>query len=502
MNVSPIHIQELVELIAVHLDHVDLASCARVNRIWHHAFSPLLYQHIIHGDAPHKKVVLWSGVQRYSHHTRQLTIAADTFPELRLLGPDCRRLTTLDLGSTTPVNQPRLWVNWLLALVECNPDVHTLRFHLHDSLDHALFRENNVLKRMPGLKNLSIMNDRYPVASSTKSNGVFEAILGCGSQLESLEYEVLWGGSILEVGCVGSSIGYQDDMPWSNLESLVIHDKDGRRESELLKHCPNLRSYKTKVDFRRNGFETLHQLARTATAETPLALEHLDISLMQGPWTAAALDDLLRAPAGPSGLKSISVIHSGVSELTMNTLLTFHAATLEKLVMNNVPWSTPNDLKILLTSCPRLKHLETAIWSDIPWLHELVEPKWNAPELEVLHLKTRQRGRTPSGTMIAWDPKEANCTNSSSPQRLFWNRIGSLQNIKTLHINSESRHRTHPRIIAVVREDIAHLCALKHLEEFQIPPWEEFMSPEVKEELQSKRPELHIDFIDEKHLLS
>jgi hypothetical protein len=391
-----------------------------------------------------------------------------------------------------------------MALIACNPSIHTLRFHLSDPLDHTLFRERNILEHLPELKHLSILNDRYPVASSTKSNGVFESILAYGSQLESLSYEVLYGGPILEVGCVGADISCTDSPPWTNLASLTIHDIDGRRESELLKHCSYLKHYMTKVDFRRNGYESLHQLAHSATTDYPLCLEHLEVSQMQGPWTAGALDDILRASAGSPGLKTFSVIHSGVSDMTMKTLLTHHAVSLEKVVMNNVPWTSPSDLLVLLTACPQLRHLETAMWSEKPWMKDLVQVPWKCFELQFLHLKTRQRGRTPSGTVIQWDPSEydADSIKSSSPQRQFWSRIGALKKLRSLHLNTESRHRSYPKPLSFLREDIKYLCGLKQLQEFQIPPWPEFMSTTVKDELLLKRPGLLVENIDEMQLLS
>ncbi|KAF9982399.1 hypothetical protein BGZ65_002916 [Modicella reniformis] len=438
---------------------------------------------------------------------RSLTVATSLFPELESFGSECRRLTSLSLGPFGSVSQPKQWCSWLKALVAVNPSIDTLQFHLHDQLDHNLFRKYNVLEDMPALKNLAILNDRYPVASSSSSNGVFEAILECGPRLDSLSYEVAWGGAILEVGCVGSNIQSMASEPW-NLSSLNIYDKDGRREMELLKLCPNLRQYKTRVDFRRNAYESLQQLTQNYKAGHPSCLEHLEISLMQGPWTAGALEELLRVSGESTGLKTFNVLHSGVSESTMQTLLVHHAKTLEKVVMNNVPWPNPGDLELLLTTCPRLKHLEIPVWSETPWLHNLVKTPWVCKDLEILHLKTRQRCRTPSGAKMPEiaseeeDEEVAFTKGEISPQRQFWNRLGALKNLRMLHLNSESKHRTLPRIISIVHEDLESLTKLKLLQEFEIPPWEEFMNPAIKEELQLRRPDLHVNFINELLLLS
>ncbi|KAK3822924.1 MAG: hypothetical protein J3Q66DRAFT_330442 [Benniella sp.] len=520
MDASPFHIQELIEEIGRYLDLPDLAHCARVCKSWYTSFAPLVHHNVRHDPLSGRNTVtLWTGIQRYSLHIRSLTVTGGHLPRLELLGgPDiCCRLTTLSLGPLGYVGQPLEWCSSFKDLIDHNPGIQTLQIHLHERLESVIFDEYRVLRRLPELKNLAIMSDVYPDDSfGVKANGVFEAILECGPRLESLTYHVLCSsvgrrgtGTATETGVETATVPSEENNPqplWMNLTSLTIYDELECRAIELLKHCHNLKQLKVQFLYGLNRHRVLEYMAHQYVLGVLSSLEHLEITGVQGSQGPMALTLLLRAcaipysplPVSPSsssllshsslssyeGLKSFGLVHSDLSAGVIWALMTFHAKSLEKVIVLDTVQPGSFEPSHFLTHCPRLRHLETSVWGGQTWIQDLIgQSPWVCHHrLEILRL-----------TICQVDMRRFGGGSPSKDwQRQFWRQIGELTNLEILDLAMAQAHPPFPRIISVMREDLEPICGLKRLREMRILQWQQVMTPAVLEELQTRRPWLRI----------
>ncbi|KAF9927281.1 hypothetical protein BGZ65_006869 [Modicella reniformis] len=496
---SPFHIPELVEEIGAYLEQEDLARCARVCKSWHEGLIPLLYRNVRYDDHSRNMKSFWNTTQRYSRHIRSFTVSANFFPKVEeLLGPECRYVTALALGPQDFVDQPLECHARLRSFVTHNPSIRTLQIDLRRHLSSSFFQEDNILRYIPALTNLAILDDRYPYSAGPKSNGAFEAILECGSQLESLTYQVFWGGSSDSLNNRG--LNQEDDsktiQTWPRLTSLTISGYEGYREIEFVKRCPNLKQL--KAFFKKpNCFKVLHQMAQHYLSGHPSRLEHLEIMHLQGQQTKAALEELLRVCARPhAGLKTFRIHSSCMYETTFKTLLTYHANSLETLAAIGSKWANPFDLCLLFSMCPRLKSFEGVVDGCQLWFQDLVHFPWVCNDLRTLRLTICQNDSSFTKYQ-AVSPRNTADEHQRvvSTQRQFWRKLGMLKNLELLDILMITRDPSLKKMLSIVHEDLDHICGLKRLREIRILPGEDFMSNDVKEELQLRRPGLCIHYV-------
>ncbi|KAG0221160.1 hypothetical protein BGX31_010127 [Mortierella sp. GBA43] len=508
MTRSPFLLQELVEEISSYLDRSDVARCARVCKAWHEALVPLLFRHIRYDNQSQDIASLWAGVQRHSSYMRSFTVTASYFPDPALLGPECRNLTEISLGPLDFVDQPALSHARMRIVTDRNPFIHTLRIDLRRHLSGILFRGNNFLQQMPALRNLAILDDRYPYSQGPRTNGAFEAILGCGPQLETLTYQVFWGSSSKSESSAlepGQEECCTDVQPWTRLSSLTICGFDGWREVELVKRSPNLR--RLSALFKQlNCDKVLRQMAQHYRSGHPSRLEHLEVSHLRGQQAQAGLQELLEASAETSKLKTVCFYVATLIPTTARTLLRHHGAWLEKLVMVNSNWVHNFDLSRLVTSCPRLKHLETSVGSSSRrWIQNLVRSPWVCTGLRVFHLTICQEitslyrsesseCETESEMAMVVATKRSNDGEecAASPERQFWRQIAVFKDLGSLRINVEPRLPVVP--LSVEDEDVDQLCALTRLWELRMPSAQDFIADAVKDNLRQRRPGLSIVF--------
>ncbi|KAK3822884.1 MAG: hypothetical protein J3Q66DRAFT_437324 [Benniella sp.] len=498
---SPIHVQELVEDIGQYLGQDDLFRCAQICKSWYEAFAPLLYEHVRHGNGK-DKISLWTGVQRYGCHIRSIAITSSAFPERSLFGPKLCQLTTLSLGPCSTVDHPSLWCARLRDLIDHNPSIHTFQIHPHDDLTLGLFRENNILQRMPALKNLNIKSDFYPESNSTESNGVFEAVLECGLRLETLSYEVLrrvsFPKTVREESRQEMTSETLDTQLWTGLTLLDIHDRGGCRELELVRRSPNLKCLKARFHDGYARYGILQQLIHHYLSGHSSRLEHLEISCLHGQEAGMILKQLLEICAGSSGLKTFCFLQSFVPFTTVNELLSYHAMSLEKVVILNLISTRPvsNDLHRILTECPRLRHFEISVWRDETWLQDLVQSPWVCDDLRILHIEVAPR--LPSATFArplnGISSRDDDENHGALIHRQFWRQIGDLGKLEKLHLDILYSNRASTELFSIVDEDIEYIAGLQRLEELKIPRGQRFMSATVQESLQQRRPCLHINF--------
>lgn len=491
-------IQELAEDVARYLERGDWARCIRVCKAWQETFAPLLYRHITHCVSYRGRASPWIGVKRHSHHMRMLTVTSSVFPELVILGPECHHLTTLTIEPYLASNQPSQWSSRIRALIDHNPFIHTLRIALQTNLYRGLFRENNILERLPALRNLAILNDTYPDPITAESNGVFEAILDYGSQLESLTYDVSESrSSWVKEADERESIPYTEHgaPTWTRLTFLSVHDEEGHRELELLKRCPQLRHYKTRAESLYDDCKSIKRLIQhcSTTPDHLSCLEHLEMARMVGPSSEATLNELLRVSARSSGLKTFCAMNSAASETVTKTLLAYHGKSLEKLVMLGTKWIGTVYLCQMTTICPRLRHLEISMWDLGPWLQDLVKSPWICTELRTLRLTARpQDPMVSAGQVPTRDEDDDDEDVTEAPWRQFWKQIGALEHLESLRLRLEQVHPTSTKMFVMEQEDIEHLCNLRRLRELHVPSGQSFMSDGVHKELRRRLPRLRL----------
>lgn len=517
MALSPLHLPELVEVIARYLKKPDLIQCLQVSKSWHHTFAPFLYQRLHHGYG-RNRVLVWEGVQKHGHHTRTLWISSGEFPDLSLFGPGCTHLTTLRLG---PLHYMRNTLHWwprLWDLVEHNPLIHTLTIQVDRCLCTALFGEHNFLRHLPALRDLTIRGDVY---SANGPNGVFEAILECGSQLTSLSYQAVWGNSKTRMNDEST----QGQEQWPRLLSLTIDDATGFREEELLKRCPNLTTLKTTVDFmnlRPQGYKALQPIARHFSSKGEgggdiSRLRHLEISNTCESRDLDALNQLLKVdPSMSSQLQTLSLHLRGIPCMTLDLLAAHHARCLRKLVLDIALGVSGYQLGMVLSRTCQLRHVEVSL-SQEGWLQGLMQSSWACGDVRTLHLticsQTSSRlanylndmdMSTTSTTTTATTTTTTTMTMTSSSngfmnerttrttesdgllQRQFWMQVTSLTNLELLQLDTDKSCYS-IKTLSVVQEDIEQLCELRYLRELRLPGLD---SNDVMEQLHRRRPRL------------
>ncbi|KAF9363519.1 hypothetical protein BGX34_003916 [Mortierella sp. NVP85] len=493
----------------------------------------MLYQHVTHGNGDcSNSITQWTGIQRFSRHIRSLAIATSYFPNMDLLGCECRFLTSLDIGPfSEDIYQPSQWCVGLLELIYCNPSIQTLRIQLHEDLGYPLFQEHQILRHLPALKHLAILRDTYPDSLCGESNGVFEALLESGHQLESLVYHVSSRG--LEI------MTHNDSMcshMWTEVTSLEIRDSAGHRGMELMKRCPSLR--RLKMDFAQgaDNHEMLRQLVQNYDAGHTPSLEHLEILGMVSNNAQLALLMLIRLSAGAMQLKSFSISRSIINELLIEIVVACYVESLETLIIVNPDQESSYEISTPFTSCTRLKHLEVSVEDDKPWIESVLESPWVCTQLRILRITIRSASSTGSNsTSITATPATATPTtttavatttatattnasstttttttpttedSSSSPnmasqQRLFWKQLGLLHNLETLSIDMPQTDVAFCKSLSIVEEDLESLGSLDQLQELQIPKKEGFMTTALVKALKEKRPKLNISYSSHRHM--
>lgn len=206
---------------------------------------------------------------------------------------------------------------------------------------------------------------------------------------------------------------------------------------------------------------------------------------MHGSRGQAGLTRLFRVCAeyGSLGLKSFGIVHSDLSEPMIWSLMTFHAKSLEKLIILDTERVGSFDPTLLFTSCPQLRHLETSVWGGRTWIQDVVGSPWVCTDsLRILRLTVCQEDMKRFG----------GGSPSTIWQRLFWKRIGEVENLETLDLEMAQAHPPYPRIISIVQDDLDPICALKRLRELRVLQWQESMHAAIKEDLQRRRPGLSI----------
>lgn len=506
MTCSPFHSQALAEQIARYLDRCDLARCVQVCKSWYESLVPLLYRQVTYDLPSRDNASLWAGVQRHSRHLRILTVVSNHFPEPAILGPECHNLTELYLGPLDFVLQAVESHKRFQEFASHNPSIHTIQIDLRKHLSSVLFRDGNILRHMPALKNLTILDDRYPYSQGSPSNGAFEAMQECGSRLETLSYQIFWPGLCSTANNrvdLDQDDGRKDPQLWTGLSSLTLSGYDGWREVELVKRCPNLKELNALFkEF--TSCNVLGQMAQHYSSGHPSCLEHLTVSYFRGGPTPTALEELLQACAGTTGLKTMGFSLSYLSATTAQTLLQYHGNTLEKLTMVRSHWAHPLDLHRLVTTCSRLRHLVTTVDGGKPWLRFLVRSPWACTDLRVLHLTIcqdiiPQYGGEPhessSGDEAALerDPGDDN-EHVASPQRQFWKQIGALKSLESLQLKVDAKRSSFSSHLTMEQEDVEQLCGLTRLWELQVPSGPSFMADATREDLRQRRPGLRIAY--------
>ncbi|KAI8347822.1 hypothetical protein B0O80DRAFT_430010 [Mortierella sp. GBAus27b] len=506
MSPTPFCVQELVEEIAGYLDLQDLAHCARVSKAWYEVLAPFLHQHVRYDPLScHSVVTLWSGIQRFGHHIRSLTVTGGGFlPNLDFLGgpTKCRHLTCLSIGPLDHVPRPREWCGTFLALIDHNPWIHTMLLHLHSGMERVLFREYHLLQHLPALRHLTIMTDTYPELLSMQcgGNGVFEAILECGPRLESLVYRVRYAGSrwmVLDeeqsqesplLAGLGLFGPYEPTWPvaWPDLRSLTLYDEKESRAIELVTHCPNLRRLSLEFLYGWNQYTVLEHLGRLYGSE-PSHLEHLEISGLHGQRGEMALVTLLQTcSTTTSQLKSFCLVHSDVTGVLVWSVAMHHTNTLEKLVLIDTVNEYSFDPSLALALCPHLRHVEASVWGGQTWIYEMSKVPWACRRtLRILRLTVCQRDMKKYG--------------GGSPlpnwQRSFWRQMAEVSQLEVLDLEMELPYPPFPRIITVTQDDLDCICSLQRLWELRIVQWQQTATPlSLQHDLETRRPNLKIDF--------
>ncbi|KAF9560852.1 hypothetical protein EC968_005986 [Mortierella alpina] len=127
--VRVVEIPELTSLILNYLKERDIVSCALVNRAWHKAVIPSLYQNVTIFPLYHRRTLEkagWDGFQKYSFHMRELMIESYEECNISFFGHYCTNLAVLHLKFSNNESTPTTWSQDILKLVANNPGISIL----------------------------------------------------------------------------------------------------------------------------------------------------------------------------------------------------------------------------------------------------------------------------------------------------------------------------------------------------------------------------------------
>lgn len=498
MSRSLIHITELVELICRDMSRATMAQCTLVCRSWYAAFTPYLYRHIrmfyIHPNRIEKRKPVLD-LQKYGSHASSLFIDLLWLPPQESINPHCKYLTSLYLNLTifNPDNNTPLHCTRLVELVKRNPNIHTFQLcRGHSSVVDQILSESKLLRHLPSLTNLVVMN-----SYKCKSNA-FEELMECGPQLRKLDYDIRW-----EPEKTDSKSNPMSDRPmWTKLVSLTVRDHSGSRAVEVVGRCPNVQSFTAVLldDEDRHGI--LRRMAQHPLSGYPSRLEKLDLFGIRGSESVTALVDLVRVCAASSKLKSFRLDCSDVSQEVVETLVRFHAKSLEEVSISlceHAPDST--GLQEFLSKCPRLRHLEVWSRSSRMRMEDIVQSPWICNDLSVLDARLT---RSSPVVLLAVPPHE-NDRRSALPtipegddneelrlQQRLWEQIGKLPKLQKLNIIMKKTSRSDSSTLWATKDGVETLLRMKRLTEFTVSSERYPLTDGDRERLLRSQPKLRI----------
>ncbi|KAF9939965.1 hypothetical protein BGZ65_008765 [Modicella reniformis] len=527
---SPIHVPELVEFICKHLNRTAMARCTLVSKSWYTAFTPHLYRDVkmfyTHQNRIEKQKPILD-LKKYGIHARSLTfdtlwLPHPTPPEEELFGSTCNHLTTLylNLGILNMNNIGSLHCARLLDLIRHNPSIMTLHLHHGYSAEmDQLITDSKILKRLPGLQNLVLMN------SYISNDSSFDELLDCGPQLVKLDYDIRWDRRKRTAATTATAIAttttvvdsMNDHRPrpmWTKISSLTIKDYPGSRAIELVAQCPNLQHLTAILLNDEDRHSVLNQMVqhrRLLGGNHPTCLSSLDLFGVRGHDSMKALADLLRVCADSTRLRAFLLDCSGMSEEIMKELLTYHAESLEKVIISLCDYGPDSSQSSsFLSKCPRLRNLK--IWSRSQRinLEDLVESPWVCHDLQFLDIRLSRSASAVTLTMPLYAPEqqqqqqqtalpaipeeEHDDEDETELQRRLWEQIANLTKIERLNIILKKTVRTEGATLWATQDGLEKLLGLKRLTEITISKLKNPPSNIDRRQLLNKLPKLRINY--------
>ncbi|KAF9939963.1 hypothetical protein BGZ65_008763 [Modicella reniformis] len=485
-TLSPVVLPEITTVIAEHLEHGCLVTCVQVCKSWYRVFAPHLYEHVRfpltrYGKAPEKTP--WEGLQKFSSQVRTISVSAPEFPSLESWGPECRHLTTLYLGPFHIIPQQSLWFSGLMALVEINPNIHTLQLVLSGNIADTILCKHKLLRNLPGLKNLLLVKDSRQ-RSCRWSQAAFQEIMAIGPQLDQLVYNLKWDQDKWTSEKIPKAIEWQ---MWTGLTSLNVYAQKNCGGVELVERCPNLKHLSLKaIETNEHACAILNVILQHCRSGYPTRLEHLEISKSLGyqETIQPVLLELFRACAASSALKSFCYGDFSMSDESLGVLMDCHGKTLEEVGLTGLSGCRPTQMHTVLSRCHNLRIFKCVIDVGMRW-DCLEESSWACPNLRILHIE--------SGKRQAFDGSGLYPNRTSmSLQREFWKNIGKLKSLRLLHLNIRSLAY---KALSISYGGAKHLAGLEDLMELVIPSDKDFMGQRDKEYLLQRRPFLRINYL-------
>ncbi|KAI8357745.1 hypothetical protein B0O80DRAFT_496491 [Mortierella sp. GBAus27b] len=435
-------------------------------------------------------------LQKYAGHTRSLIFDALWLPSEESISPDCIHLTSLylNLVISIPDCHSTLYSSRLVELIKRNSNIQTLQVCRAESaiMDHLL-SEAKILKYLPSLKNLILMNG-YVCKSSS-----FKEIMDHGSQLRTLDYDMRWespGDAEMEDSKGG-------DCPmWTRLSSLSIKDSIGSRAVEVVRQCPNIQHFNVVLLNDEDRHSVLRQMVQHRLSGYPSRLESLDLFGVRGRESIAALVNLLQVCAESTRLKSFRLDCSDASPEVIEALLTSHAESLEEVTLSLCDHA-PDSLQLneFLTKCPKLRHLEVWSRSTRMKLEDIVQSPWVCKDLQVLDARL---SRSSSVVLLGTSSHMPNRQNALPTipenetddevqlQRRLWEQVGKLTKLQRLNIIMRKTARTEGATLWATQDGIEQLSQLKRLAELTVSNERYPLRKHDKEQLLDRTPRLRI----------
>ncbi|KAF9958810.1 hypothetical protein BGZ72_010872 [Mortierella alpina] len=391
--VKIIEIPELAFLVLQHLTRPDFVACALVNRAWHGAIIPYLYQTVTvrerHDQKPSDDAS-WDGFQKYSSHIRELRIDSGARRDIALFGFNCTQLTSLQLQFSENTPQNAQWPRDLLKLISSNPGISALCLASSggdspvNEFDYHLV-VLGILRYMPRLKKLVMIGTSMTMSS-------IDEILRCAYRLEELDLAMDRIDEDPTFRPSRSHLGFDFD---SYLADLCLKDHDDvdavdtsdgpyildsqfrrcRQGTRLKKFSLKLRHRFRRGVPSRDGLGLVRLCCSAESIQlgfkegrsrnTALlilgdqfwhpawCLKHLDI----GYGNSSVLPMVLRA--SPSSLVSFRLANAYLSAELLSALLSNHRKTLERVVVGKCPEIRIKTVaEALMSRCPNLRSLD------------------------------------------------------------------------------------------------------------------------------------------------